>query len=261
MTTVQTPPETGYDRTGGDIRPGRVGVARLTAIELRKLADTRAGVWLLVVIVLAALATMVIQLIFTKDSDQTLNNYFQFALLPVSVLLPVLGVLSMTGEWSQRTALTTFTLVPARGSVVAAKLAAGAVIAVLATAVTLGLAALANLVAGGHGWSVGAAVLGQSLLGQVLGVLLGLGFGALLMNSALAIVTYFALPTVWSILGATISGLRHVAPWLDFNAAGMPLSDAGMTGAQWAHLGTATALWVLLPVVLGTIRVMRREVA
>ena len=36
-------------------------------------------------------------------------------LVPPTVLLPVLGILSMTGEWSQRTALTTFTLVPAWG--------------------------------------------------------------------------------------------------------------------------------------------------
>jgi hypothetical protein len=34
-----------------------------------------------------------------------------------------------------------------------------------------------------------------------------------------------------------------------------------MTGAEWAHLGTASALWVLVPVVLGTVRVLRREVA
>lgn len=261
MTTLQTPVGTPITKTRDAVRPAKAGLARLTAIELRKLADTRAGLWLLIVIVLAALGTMVIQLIFNHDSDQTLNNYLQFALLPVSVLLPVLGVLSMTGEWSQRTALTTFTLVPARGRIVLAKLAAGVVIAVLATAITLGLAALANLIAGGHGWSIGAAVLGQTLLGQVLGVLFGLGFGALLMNSPVAIVTYFAVPTVWSILTATISGLKHVAPWLDFNAAGMPLGEPGMTGGEWAHLGTASALWVLLPVVLGTVRVLRREVA
>jgi ABC-2 type transport system permease protein len=261
MTTLETQTMTPIHEPEDAVRPPRIGIGRLTAIELRKLADTRAGLWLLIVIVLAALGTMVIQLVFNNDADQTLNNYLQFALLPVSVLLPVLGVLSMTSEWSQRTALTTFTLVPARSRVVVAKLAAGVVIAVLATAVTFGLAALANLIAGGHGWSIGAAVLGQTLLGQVLGVLFGLGFGALLMNSPLAIVTYFAVPTVWSILTATISGLKHVAPWLDFNAAGMPLSEAGMTGAEWAHLGTASALWVLVPVVLGTVRVLRREVA
>ena len=39
-------------------------------------------------------------------------------------------------------------------------------------------------------------------------MLMGLGFGGLMMNSALAIVVYFALPTLWSVLGATIHGLR-----------------------------------------------------
>jgi ABC-type transport system involved in multi-copper enzyme maturation permease subunit len=263
MTTVQTPATAGTDErdTRDAVRPGRIGLGRLTVIELRKLADTRAGLWLLIVIGLAALGTAVIQLIWSADSDQTLNNFFQFGLLPVSVLLPVLGVLSMTGEWSQRTALTTFTLVPQRGRVVVAKLAAGVLIALLATALTLGLAALANLIAGSHDWKLGAALLGQSALGQVLSVLFGLGFGALLMNSPLAIVTFFALPTVWSILGATIKGLHPVAQWLDFNSASMPLSGTGMTATQWGHLGVASAVWVLVPLAAGTVRVLRREVA
>jgi ABC-2 type transport system permease protein len=263
MTTLQTPATAGPSRREADeaVRPARIALARLTAIELRKLADTRAGLWLLIVIGLAALGTAVIELIFAPAREQTLNNFFQFALLPVSVLLPVLGVLSMTSEWSQRTALTTFTLVPARGRVVAAKLCAGVLIAVLATGLTLGLAAAATLIAGGHDWSLPAALLGQAVLGQVLSVLFGLGFGALLLNSPLAIVTYFALPTVWSILDATIKGLGPVAKWLDFNAAGMPLSQTGMTGAEWAHVGVAAAVWVLLPVVAGTVRVLRREVA
>lgn len=261
MTTVQTPARTSLEEPQDAVRPGRIGLGRLTVIELRKLADTRAGLWLLIVIGLAALGTAVIQLIWSADSDQTFNNFFQFGLLPVSVLLPVLGVLSMTGEWSQRTALTTFTLVPQRGRVVVAKLAAGVLIALVATALTLGLAALANLIAGSHDWKLGAVLLGQSALGQVLSVLFGLGFGALLMNSPLAIVTYFALPTVWSILGATIKGLHPVAQWLDFNAASMPLSETGMTGTEWAHLGVASAVWILVPLVAGTVRVLRREVA
>jgi ABC-2 type transport system permease protein len=95
----------------------------------------------------------------------------------------------------------------------------------------------------------------------VLSVLVGLGFGALLLNSPLAIVAYFALPTVWSILGATIRGLRPAAGWLDLNATSMPLSEASMSGGQWARLGVSAAVWVLVPVVLGTVRVLTREVA
>jgi len=246
-------------------RTAKVGFGRLTLVELRKLADTRAGLWLLIVIGLGAAGTAAIMLGFAPDAEQTFNQFFQFGLLPTSVLLPVLGILSMTSEWSQRTALATFTLVPARGRVIAAKLAAGALIAVAATAVTFGIAAAGNLLGialGGDGnWSMSAALLGQAVLGQVVYVLMGLGFGALLMNSPLAIVTYFALPTLWSVLGEVIKGLRSVAGWLDLNATSLPLSEPGMTGDQWARFAVSAAVWVVVPVVLGTVRALRREVA
>jgi ABC-2 type transport system permease protein len=92
-------------------------------------------------------------------------------------------------------------------------------------------------------------------------VLSGLGLGALLLSSPLAIVTVFALPTVFSILEATVKPFRPAAGWLDLNLASGPLSDPGVTGGQWARLGVSVALWVLLPLSLGTLRVLRREVS
>jgi ABC-type transport system involved in multi-copper enzyme maturation permease subunit len=246
-------------------RTESVGLGRLTWVELRKLADTRSGLWLLIVIGLVALGTAAILLIWGKDSDQTFQQFFTFGLLPTAVLLPVLGILSMTSEWSQRTALSTFTLVPARGRVIAAKLAAGVLVAMAATVVTAAIAALANLLGGAIGgdgtWSIGGTLLAQCLLAQVVAVLMGLGFGALLMNSPLAIVLYFALPTVWSILTATISGLKPIAPWLDLNDASTPMTEHGLTSTEWAHLGVSAAIWVVVPLVLGTVRALRREVA
>ena len=52
---------------------------------------------------------------------------------------------------------------------------------------------------------------------QVVFVLMGSAFGALLMNSPLAIVLFFALPTVWTVLGETVRALRTAAGWLDIN--------------------------------------------
>ena len=40
----------------------------------------------------------------------------------MSLILPVLGILLVTSEWSQRTGLTTFALVPQRERVIVAKL-------------------------------------------------------------------------------------------------------------------------------------------
>jgi ABC-type transport system involved in multi-copper enzyme maturation permease subunit len=244
--------------------PG-VPLTRLTVVELRKLADTRSGMWLLIVIGLAAAATVAILLGAAPDEEQTFRGFFAFAQLPAGVLLPVLGILSMTGEWSQRTALTTFTLEPRRGRVVAAKLIAATVIAVLAWASCFGFAAAGNLAAQGLGgdgsWTIGWQLILQCLVLQVLFVLMGAGFGALLMNPPLAIVAYFALPMVWTVLAELIRSLRTAAGWLDINLTTTPLAEGPMTGDQWARLGVSAAVWVLVPLVAGTVRVLRREVS
>jgi ABC-2 type transport system permease protein len=262
---VQTPVRPA-DTAGAE--PGRAGgvpLGRLIVVELRKLADTRSGMWLLIVIGLAAAATAAILLAAGPDEEQTFADFFTFAQLPAGVLLPVLGILSMTAEWSQRTSLTTFTLVPRRGRVVAAKLLAAMVIAVLAWASCFLFAAAGNLIAPGVGgdgsWRIGTELILQCLVLQVLFVLMGAGFGALLMNSPLAIVLYFALPMVWSILGETIRSLRTAAGWLDINLTTAPLAEGPMSDGQWARLGVSAAVWVLVPLIAGTVRVLRREVA
>ncbi|MEV4640888.1 ABC transporter permease [Actinoplanes sp. NPDC049548] len=268
MTAVQSPltspAAAAVDARGSRTEKG-VSFARLTQVELRKLADTRAGLWLLVVIGLASAATAVIMITAVPDAEQTYHGLLSFGLLPASVLLPVLGILSMTSEWSQRTALGTFTLTPARGRVIAAKLAATVLIAIAATAAAALLSAAANLVVlgtGGDGsWHITAEQVARLLLNQVLFVLMGSAFGALLMNSPLAIVLYFAIPTAWSALGAMVKWLGKAAEWLDINITAAPLSEPSMAAGQWARLAAACALWVGLPLVLGTIRVLRREIS
>ena len=39
----------------------------------------------------------------------------------MTIILPMIAILSVTSEWSQRSGLTTFTLVPHRGRVILAK--------------------------------------------------------------------------------------------------------------------------------------------
>ncbi|WIM99069.1 ABC transporter permease [Actinoplanes oblitus] len=237
---------------------------RLTVVELRKLADTRAGFWLLVVVGLATAGTSAVILGWAPDEQMTFGDFFAFGLVPSAVLLPVLGTLSITSEWSQRTALATFTLVPARSRVLLAKIAAGVLIAVAATVATAALSAVANVIgraAGGDGsWHVDASLLWQGLLLQVIFVLMGIGFGALLQNTPLAIVLYFALPMIWSVLGGMVKGLKSASGWLDINVTTTPLSEPDMTSGEWARLGVSVAVWVLLPLAAGAVRVLRREV-
>jgi ABC-2 type transport system permease protein len=238
---------------------------RLTLVELRKLADTRAGLWLLILVGLGSAGTAAIMLGWSPDEELRFADFFGFGLLPPTVLLPVLGILSMTGEWSQRTALTTFALVPARWRVITAKVAAGVLISAAATAATMLLSAAANLIGtatGGDGsWHIDSSLLWQGLLTEVLFVLMGMGFGAALLSSPLAIVAYFALPTLWGILAETIRPLRAAGRWLNVGITSEPLSVPSMTASQYGHLAVSALAWIALPLALGVWRMSRKEVS
>jgi ABC-type transport system involved in multi-copper enzyme maturation permease subunit len=233
---------------------------RLINVELRKLVDTRAGRWLLITVAAVAAALAAVVAIWGKPEEQTFENFFAMSALPIALLLPVLGILLVTSEWSQRTALTTFTLVPRRHRVATAKLVAAGLAAIASVPVSLAVAALATAASGGE-WSFRAELIPNTALAQLVGVLMGLGFGMVLLNSALAIVVYLVLPTAWTVLGATIESLQKAASWLDTGATTVTLFEPHMTAGDWARLGVSAAVWVLLPLVVGLLRVERREIA
>ena len=112
----------------------RVPFGRLVRVELRKMADTRAGRWLLISIVALTLLVLVIQMavVLGNDLHPKYVDFLQGANTPMGILLPVLGVLSITSEWSQRTAMVTFTLEPSRMRVVLAKLVSLLIVSVVA---------------------------------------------------------------------------------------------------------------------------------
>jgi ABC-2 type transport system permease protein len=235
----------------------RAGLPRLARIELRKMADTRAGFWLLLIIQLLAAAIVVITLIAGEAKDQNFHELLKGATWVVSVLLPVLGILSVTSEWGQRTALTTFSLVPERGRVIAAKILAAVGLAAYAVVTALLTAAIGNLIAGGS-WDIPLYAILHIALFQLLSVLGGVAFGLVFLRTALAIVMWFVLPTAWSVLG-TIHALDKPADWLDTSRTIQPLIDGGMTGRAWAQLGTSMALWLGAFMVAGLWRLRRTE--
>ena len=91
-------------------------------------------------------------------------------------------------------------------------------------------------------------------------MLTGVAFGAILLASAPAIVALFALPITWTAV-ASLSFFADAAPWLDTRLALGPMHEEVMSATQWAHAGTALALWMLLPLLIGIWRITRREVA
>jgi ABC-2 type transport system permease protein len=246
-------------------QPAAPPLTTLTLAELRKMTDTRAGRWLLGVIALIGVAMVVVVVFAAPPAERTVRDLYSGALTGVAVLLPILGVLSVTGEWSQRTALTTFTLVPRRHRVILAKLAAAAVLGALALTVAVltawagrVLAAVAGRAQGG--WAVPPAMVASTLLFCLVSLSIGVAFGMVFRSSPLAIVLYFLLPLVLTILGENIRVLERAAGWLDINQTLNPLFESGITAGQWARIGTSLGLWLVLPLAAGVIRVLRAEV-
>ena len=231
---------------------------RLTLVELRKMIDTRAGFWLLLLVGISAIALVVLVLAVGNAEDQTLTSMFSDAIQIISILLPIVGLLLVTSEWSQRTALSTFTLVPERSRVIAAKFLASTALAVVAVLICLAVAAVGNLIAGGS-WSFELSLLGNGALYEVISMLGALALGLLLMHSALAIVTYFVLPTVVGIVVEVVSALHEPSEWFDPSKSTTPLAENTMAGDDWAKLGVTVAIWVGIPLVLGLLRLRRHE--
>ncbi len=240
-------------------------LARLVRIELRKLVDTRSGFWLLVGVALLTVLVVGVDAITAEPSGRTLKDAFGIALVPVSVLLPIVGLLGVAAEFSQRTALQTFTAVPQRERVLAAKGLAVLVLGVAATLACLALAMVANVVTPLLGdadgsWALGSA-LGQALLFVELGMAFGLALGMLFASPAVAIVVYFVVPTAFTIAADLIPGLAGVRDWLDTAEAWAPLANFVAHGQDWAQMATASALWIGVPLVAGVVLLRRREVS
>ncbi|MBC9956025.1 ABC transporter permease [Yimella sp. cx-51] len=268
------PPAQTHERQTAGVRlPARLAkddvsgipFTRLVKVELRKLVDTRSGRWLLIAI--AAITTIVVGiLVFTGKASQSkdFENFLQATIIPQSFLLPILGILAVTTEWSQRTGLVTFTLEPKRTRVAGSKLVAvlltSMAIMLLGAATAAVFTVLTQAVRGSEpSWHVGWQVLFGILVAQLINVGMGFAFGALIQNTPGAIVAYLFLPIVWTMLGA-ISWMRTVAQWADTSVTTAPLFQGQMQGDDWAKLAVSVLIWVVIPVTLGLVRMVRSEV-
>ena len=248
----------------------RVPFTRLVSVETRKAFDTRAGRWFTIAILaLVAVATTIAVLAFPEDA-QTQVEMLGLTGGILGYFLPILMILLVTSEWTQRTGLATFTLEPRRPRVIAAKIVAGlglAVAALVLGALIASLGTLLSPVNGGEAvWDLGYQEVQNFLLTSLFGVLVGFALAMLLRNSAAAIVAYFVytfiLPIVGAALGALVDGFDQVVPWIEFNTAQMPLftGDYRASGEQWAQLAVSGTIWLVVPFVLGLWRLVQAEV-
>jgi ABC-2 type transport system permease protein len=249
----------------------RVPFGRLVRVELRKMVDTRAGRWLLISIAAATALVLIIQLWVVLAQDQTVsfNDFGAGANIPMNILLPVLGVMSVTSEWSQRTAMVTFSLEPSRSRFLAAKYVGTLIVALIAVVLGLGLTIAANGLYAAFGdnevtWSLGPFQLFSFFLLYVFSMSTGFAFGMLLLNTAAAIVVYFVysfvLPGLFELGSALMDWFKDLRPWIDFNNAQNPIIEADVSGKEWAQLLVSGLIWLGLPLMIGVWRVLRAEV-
>ncbi len=240
----------------------RPGLDRLVAVELRKMVNTRAGFWLQVAMVAITIVAVAVRSVVGDAADHTFRSVLDVGLQPAAILLPVAGILLVTSEWSQRTGLITFALVPVRSRVIGAKLIASLLLASAMLIISVGIIAAAVLIASpgvDETWSDVMPLIGQSAVYLTTGMLVGVAFGAILLASAPAIVALFALPIMWMAV-VSLPFFSGIAPWVDRAGAVGPMTAEVLSPTQWAHAGTSLAVWMLLPLVIGAWRITRREV-
>ena len=246
-----------------------IPMTRLVAVELRKMFDTRAGFWLMASVgIVSVLATAAV-IIWAPDEAITQDTFSAAIGMPLSVVLPMIAILSVTGEYSQRTGLTTFTLVPWRGKVMSAKVVATLLVGVAAMFLALAVGALGNLLGSAITgldavWDISPVQFGAIVLANVLGMLMGFMLGVLFRSSAGAIVGYFVyslvLPVAFGTLAAFQSWFADLQPWVDVQFAITRLFDVTMTAEYWQQLGVTTLVWLWIPLALGLRALLRAEV-
>jgi ABC-type transport system involved in multi-copper enzyme maturation permease subunit len=270
-TTSQTPTRIAPLARAIDISQEEpVPFGRLVSVETRKVFDTRAGRALTSSIVGLVLLVIGVGVFAFPEDFQDHVNMLSVSGGVLGSFLPILMIMLITSEWSQRTGLVTFTLQPRRPRVIGAKIAAGLGLAVVALALGAAIAAIGVALSPANGgeavWNLGVNEVRNFLLANLVGVLVGFTLAMLLRNTAAAIVAYFVytfiLPSVTELLVQLVDGFEQVAPWVDFNYAQMPLftGDFGASGEQWAQMAVTGTAWLVIPFALGLRRLVKAEV-
>ncbi len=246
-----------------------IPLSRVVRVELRKMFNTRSGFWLIASIAITGLIATIATIAFAPDKDLTYYNFAKAVGFPITVILPMVALLSITSEWSQRSGLTTFTYVPSRRRVILAKTVASVAVAIASMMFSFAVGAVGNVVGSTIAgtstvWDLSVGHAATIVLGNLVSLSIGTMLGMLLRSSAGGLVMYFVLvllvPSLSGLLAARQDWFKHLQPWVDLPLARTFLFDGMHTGAQWAHIATTVALWIVLPGIFGLRVVMRTEV-
>lgn len=251
----------------------RVPFSRLVKVEWRKMFDTRGGFWLLLAtgILLAIVVGLVLLVLGLENESASANDWSQILTLPLSILLPVFPILTVTTEWTQRSGLVTFSLEPNRVRVLLAKFGAVVLFALATIAVAIAVGAVANVVGASITgtdvrWELQADTLVLLVVSQLLYFTMAFGLAMVFLNTPGAIAVFYVvaliLPLmVYSILYSIFDWAQSLIPWIDLQYAFGPFLDPNdSVGAlDAARLAVAIVIWIVTPLALGLARVLRSE--
>ncbi|MBG6107026.1 hypothetical protein [Frigoribacterium sp. CG_9.8] len=235
---------------------------RLINVETRKFFDTLVGQVLTDVTIVLTVGIMIGYAWFMEP---TVQGVIMISGAVLSILLPAMGILAVTSEWSHGTASTTFALEPRRVRIVASKLFPPVIATALTCAVLVGVAfVITGAVSAARGvtadWTFDPAATAGWFSVNVILVLSGVALGTLILNAPAAIIFVATSAMAWSLIAVSSKTGAAIAAWFDIGTTTTPLLDGRVTNDDLVRITVSIGVWVLLPLILGAVRVVRREV-
>jgi len=274
-TPVTAPPVAARPSTGSGL--SAPGVIRSEWIKLRSLRST---VWsyAIVVVVSLGMAYLLSSALGTSEfgalvdsPEHTLLQAATFGTTFGVLVVAVLGVLVISGEYSTGMARSTFTAVPKRLPALAAKAAVLFVTTfVVGLVSSIASGALAFAVLGSHG--VHPEITGEVIAGVLLAslylaavALFALGLGTILRSSAggiaAALGILLLLPTIVMVFASVTQAqwAADVIPYLLVSAGESMILPSPDGLALWESTLTV-GLWAAVPLLIGALLLKRRDV-
>jgi len=248
---------------------------RLIRAELLKLTTTR-SFWIYVLLTLALVPVTIALTILgphtgpphtgvTLDSSEGVRRVISAA--SCTMMLVVIGILVMAGEFRHNTATATFLITPDRKRVALAKLAAtalvGIAIAAAASIITLAVAlpwlSAKRVDVGAHTGDIAIVILG-ALTATALFAVIGVGLGAILRNQTHAI----TIALVWMLVveALLMSTAPEIYRWLPGGASNAMTPAATLKGGMLPMWAGALLLagYALAFATAGTRRIAHRDI-
>lgn len=231
----------------------QAGFARLVAVEIRKLVDTRSSLAIFAVLAFIALVLVVgLAVIGTRQGiPVTFTSLAGSIGLFTTLAMPLIGIMGMTSDTAHRTTLVYYPLLRGRAGQFWAKVLAAALLAVALQLFVFLLSAVvaAVLAGGGAGAFDGAGQeLRDGLAACLLSTMFGVGLAAAIRRTALAIVAVILVSLVGN--GLILALLPDASGYLStITAVGALLG--GPDAPTALEVVSSLALWYVLPLGIG----------